>query len=599
MKMIPTQLKSYRFIKVSPNKAPIEKEWQKEGGNNYSYEDKEFQSYLKGSGMYGVATGFNNLIVIDFDSVVVQEKVISKLPKTFTVKTAGRGLLHKYYITDISESFKILDLNKETLVDVQGTGKQVIGPGSDLGTGKRYEIVDNSEISKITLYQIKEFFKEWIDIEKRANIKANEEKDEICAKIKDIVKVPDVLRDLDVDSKDGHCSCPMHSSKGGRCFSWKEDVWHCFHCDKSGNIFHLLMHARNIPFIEAKKELAKKAGIDIEFREKTTEIFQQQREVEELEVKDYYYFENVKKDKDMIIQDFLPKGVLTMFYAPPAQFKSLLAQYMGICITSGRPFLGLKTRKNPVLISDLEDNDQIIKTRWAGIRRGMRIRSKKFPLFYLQRKDVNLLDSSFVEKLRNTIKQYDIKFLIFDTLHRHADYDENSANDMNRLYTTIFQKLLEDGISIMFLHHTTKMGEFRGSSDFLGMCDLVYRVCRTKNTNKFRIINEKNRLGETSEIAGDIEFLDDDVIFSMRDAKEEKTEALSKLKELTSKIEIYFIDGQELQRKDVQVRLENESYEYSTATLSRCLSFLVEIGKLQYDEKNRKYSQLGHNEEVN
>ncbi|MCH7690917.1 MAG: AAA family ATPase [candidate division Zixibacteria bacterium] len=193
--------------------------------------------------------------------------------------------------------------------------------------------------------------------------------------------------------------------------------------------------------------------------------------------------------------------------------------------------------------------------------------------------------------LTNTIiKEYKIKFLILDTLHRHANYDENSANDMNKLYITMFQKLLDERITVMFLHHTTKQGDFRGSSDFLGMCDLVYKIYRLKDSNKFRVINIKNRLGEIEQLAGEIEFEDNCITFSSRDVEEDKKEQIGKLKELTAQIQLYTSGGQSLQKKDMMVRLENDNFEFSSATLSRCLAYLVDIGKLQRNDSTREYS---------
>lgn len=256
--MIPQQLRlnQFRFIKVRDNKAPLEDEWTTK--NNYPYYEAE--RFAEQDKRYGVVAGFGNLVVIDFDRKELQDEIAPKLPKTFTIKTAGKGLLHLYYFTDNQESFKVLDLNKETLADVQGKGKQVIGANSELN-GKKYEIVNDVDIATVEMAEIKTCFSKWLNVEEKVNEKEKTESDPDCKKIKDKISIPDLLQNYGIDTSKNPTECPLHTSKGGRCFSYNENVWHCFHCGAKGNIFHLVMAKEGCDFIEAKKILAEKAGV--------------------------------------------------------------------------------------------------------------------------------------------------------------------------------------------------------------------------------------------------------------------------------------------------------------------------------------------------
>lgn len=125
---IPDQLKHLRFIRVK-DKAPIDKGWQLEvGGANFPIDDTGFNEYLEKTHQYGVLCGYNGLIVIDFDDQGMMDEVLGLgiLPKTFSVKTARKGLLHLYYYTDNCASWKILDKDKNTLADIQGKRKSVV-----------------------------------------------------------------------------------------------------------------------------------------------------------------------------------------------------------------------------------------------------------------------------------------------------------------------------------------------------------------------------------------------------------------------------------------------------------------------------------------
>lgn len=261
--MIPDKLQQpfFRFIKVRENKAPLEERWTDK--NNYMYNETEIIAFIEKEKRYGIVTGFGGLLVIDFDTETIQKEVMQKLPETFTVKTAGRGLYHLYFIVDAPESFKVLDINKNTLADIQGTGKQVIGPGTELPNGKRYEIVKDIPLVKMKMTEIKFAFSGWLNIEKDIKKKEGTETDNDCKKIKEQVKVIDLLKEYGVDTTKNPTSCPLHTSKGGKCFSFTEEVWHCFHCEQKGNIFHLVMAHDNCSFVEAKQLLANRVGLKL------------------------------------------------------------------------------------------------------------------------------------------------------------------------------------------------------------------------------------------------------------------------------------------------------------------------------------------------
>lgn len=260
---LPSQLQNtnFRFIKVRENKAPLEQSWQKD--NNYLYTESDFQNFANEHKRYGVVTGFGNLLVIDFDSKEVQDDVEPQLPETFTVKTAGRGLHHLYYIVDKAESSKILNEEKDTYADIQGEGKQVIGPGT-IFNGKQYVVEKDLPIAQTTLAEIKLAFSKWQKIkEVETKERSNKEVDEECRLIKEKIKITDLLTDYGVDITRHPTSCPLHASKGGRCLSFTSEVFHCYHCSSKGSIFNLVMAKDGVTFPEAKKRLAKKAGIEL------------------------------------------------------------------------------------------------------------------------------------------------------------------------------------------------------------------------------------------------------------------------------------------------------------------------------------------------
>ncbi|GEM_PF-2768334 len=167
---IPKQLmnEEFRFIPIKKGtKEPIEKLWPTT--NNYRYYDTEHFR----NDSYGVVCGFGELYVLDFDDKETQDKILPQLPKTFSVKSGGKGLLHLYFIAPEGspKSFKIFRKGtKETLLDLQGCGKQVIGPGSiHCDTGNTYEVYEDLPITELDLSYVINLLLEYDLLESNKN----------------------------------------------------------------------------------------------------------------------------------------------------------------------------------------------------------------------------------------------------------------------------------------------------------------------------------------------------------------------------------------------------------------------------------------------
>ncbi len=340
-----------------------------------------------------------------------------------------------------------------------------------------------------------------------------------------------------------------------------------------------------IPDEEIKTTVVDKDG----FKYHTLELQSPQSKAytEEIELLTYKDFQNLKKNNNYIVEKFLMPESLTMIYSPPAMFKTILAQSMSMAITNNKEWLGLKTKKFPVLYLDGENSPQGIKDNLKGIYNAYKLKRQTFPLYFLRsgllidsKKNVHL---GFMIALEKIIEEKEIKVLVFDTMHRFAFYDENKSDDINKLYTEVFKPLKEKyGLAIVFLHHSTKPDKrgyvaYRGSGDFLGMVDVSYRILADKRNKKFTITNEKNRSGEIAEIKGEILFEEDLIKITRLNEEVEEEETKSIFNELCDKIILLFDKSSELSRKDIITYLEAMKYEFSTATLGRALKWLVDV----------------------
>lgn len=249
----------FRFVLLN-GKKPIENDWPRTA--NYQFDNAKLLQHIANGGNYGVCGGFGDLLIVDFDDKVVEERLISKMPKGFSVRT-GRGGTHKYFICKNAESVKVLHTNGDTIADIQGPGKQCVGPGSIHPDTKRsYEVLDNSPIPTIDFSEIKAFFGDWLKPEKQEFRKRGEiTKDPILDEIKSKKSMPELLQHYDIDISRNPTRCKWHSSRGGQCMSFNDELFHCFHCGKGGDIFNYVMFEEKCDFPEAKRKLAEMVGI--------------------------------------------------------------------------------------------------------------------------------------------------------------------------------------------------------------------------------------------------------------------------------------------------------------------------------------------------
>lgn len=292
---IPEKLKirGVKFVLLEKGgKKPFQKDWQ---NKLIEYDNSELLQHIKLGGNYGVmGGGSQNLIIIDFDNEKVQDEVCKLLPKTFTVRT-GSGKLHKYFLSDKTESFKIFDEQMNTLADIQGEGKQVVGAGSIHPNGTEYKVEIDEELVFLPYSEIQALllpYDKKPKKEKKVYDKPRVDlEDDFLDKIKSAVSMKNVLESFGVDTKLNPCACPLHASKGGKCLGYNDETAHCFHCDGSWNIFSFVKDIKNCDFKEALDYLANLAGLQDELeisRRKYIDKLKENQKNEKRNIKDAF-----------------------------------------------------------------------------------------------------------------------------------------------------------------------------------------------------------------------------------------------------------------------------------------------------------------------
>ncbi|MCK4525902.1 DNA primase [candidate division WOR-3 bacterium] len=92
-------------------------------------------------------------------------------------------------------------------------------------------------------------------------------KDGVVRQIKEVIDIADLIGDylpLKKTGKNYRTNCPFHKDDTPSFFVSPElSLFHCFGCGKSGDIITFVMEYEKVPFVEALRMLADKAGIEI------------------------------------------------------------------------------------------------------------------------------------------------------------------------------------------------------------------------------------------------------------------------------------------------------------------------------------------------
>jgi len=303
---IPEQLKGYSFCKLSGHsKRPFETGWQ-----NKPYKYNEIERWLNDGNRYGVIGGYNDLIMLDFDSLEAYNFVKAKLKPTFTVLSGGKQLPHLYYRTDNPQSFKILDGSKETLLDIQGKGKQCVGPNCKHESGKYYTVDKDIAIAYLPMAEIRAVLdkipikKEVVGLKEKKPIKTDKEQNEeahpLARVIKARVSFEMVLQHLGIDASKNPTTCPSgHESKGGSCYSFSDDlgVSNCFHCGFTGDVIKVFEKSQGLIFMAACKKMNKIFGLELDLSSKEFKVKKKKEENKGID------YDKIDEDVQALVED--------------------------------------------------------------------------------------------------------------------------------------------------------------------------------------------------------------------------------------------------------------------------------------------------------
>jgi RecA-family ATPase len=154
-----------------------------------------------------------------------------------------------------------------------------------------------------------------------------------------------------------------------------------------------------------------------------------------------------------IIEDLIAPG-LHLLVGPPKVGKSWMSLGMGIAVCQGDPFLGFATEKCKVLYLALEDPRARIK------KRAWKLLDETTGELYFATA-ASKVSSGLIPQIENHLEDYPgTRLVIIDTFQMVRESTKDSAYAADYADLTPLKKMADkNGIAVVVIHHTRKMGD--------------------------------------------------------------------------------------------------------------------------------------------
>ncbi|KQM17579.1 hypothetical protein ASF83_00115 [Plantibacter sp. Leaf171] len=198
-----------------------------------------------------------------------------------------------------------------------------------------------------------------------------------------------------------------------------------------------------------------------------------------------------------LVPGVLSRNSTAMLVAPPAGFKSLLAQGFAYSIATGHPWLGREVEQGRVLYiaaegaSGLDRRFQALEVAWREpLKEGL----------FVYPDPVDFGNAAEVAEVAAVVAGLGIDLVIGDTLNRLAPgLEENSATSMGLVVSAADSiRKAHEGCSILLLHHTGHNGNLRGSTALLAGMDQVLQLSGDGDVRTLELV--KNKDGEAGKV---------------------------------------------------------------------------------------------------
>ena len=158
-----------------------------------------------------------------------------------------------------------------------------------------------------------------------------------------------------------------------------------------------------------------------------------------------------------LVDKMIPSRAITTITGDTGSGKSIFILHLADCVSRGEKlFNEYNTQKTNILIIDLEMDEDLLINRCQSVCKDQENK------FIVYEKIFKIENPDHVMWLKHCLKENNIGMIIFDTLSKIHNQDENSNTDMTNIMERLKMITIECDVSIVLLHHHNKSVESYG-----------------------------------------------------------------------------------------------------------------------------------------
>lgn len=210
-----------------------------------------------------------------------------------------------------------------------------------------------------------------------------------------------------------------------------------------------------------------------------------------------------------IVSDLILEGSVNLWYGQFGSKKTWSLLDLAVCVASGKQWLNFDVTPCKVLIVDEESGERRLADRLGSIIRG-ELDGDNVPVNSVSLAQFNLRDNpNDLNALIILISETGAKLVIIDAL---ADImlggDENAVKDTQPVFAGLRYASEVTGASFIVIHHSNKLGGYRGSSAIAGAIDSMLLIQSKPESDLITFKTEKVRDGKPLTFAGEAKWSD-------------------------------------------------------------------------------------------
>ena len=156
-----------------------------------------------------------------------------------------------------------------------------------------------------------------------------------------------------------------------------------------------------------------------------------------------------------VIDGMLRRGEVMNVIAAPKVGKSWLIHALALSVATGRDWLGFPTERGPVLLIDAELHPETLASRLRSVRQTSGIHHTETPDLRIRSvRGQRVTIDEIAAQAATTPTPY--RLIILDAMYRFLTGEENSNEDMTRVYNALDSIARSTGAAIVVVHHTSK-----------------------------------------------------------------------------------------------------------------------------------------------